>query len=120
MIGTAVSASRVVDAPLSTRHQMNKGADIASADEITLGTDGNYFDITGTTNIAHIANTSWQAGAIIILQFDGILTLEHNASEPTGSEASMLLTTEANLTVEAGDTIQFVYDGTTWREIPNR
>ena len=34
---------------LSGRLQTHKGADVASADEITLGTDGNYFDVTGTT-----------------------------------------------------------------------
>lgn len=55
-----------------------KGADIASATTITPGKDGNYFDITGTTNITAIADT-WN-GRIIKLHFDGALTLSHHAT----------------------------------------
>jgi len=34
--------------------QLAKGADIASATALTLGTDGNAFDVTGTTTITSI------------------------------------------------------------------
>ena len=46
-----------------------KGADVASvAGNIALGTDGNYFDITGTAAITSI--TAHAAGTVVILQFD--------------------------------------------------
>jgi len=40
--------------PNSQQVGWDKGADIASADPLILGTDGNYFDVTGTTNFASI------------------------------------------------------------------
>ncbi len=94
-----------------------QGADVASADEITLGIDGNYIDITGTTTINHIANTSWLAGAIVMLQFDASVTVTHNAASPTGTEASILLAGAVDFSATAGDTLVLVYDGTTFREL---
>ena len=38
----------------STMQILAKGADIASANALALGDDGNYFDVTGTTNITSI------------------------------------------------------------------
>ena len=94
-----------------------KGADIASADEITLGANGNYFDVTGATTINHITKTDWPAGTSVILQFDASLTVTHNAGTPTGSEASILLAGGVDFSATADDTLQLVYDGTTWREV---
>jgi len=52
----------------------NKGADVASiATSFTLGADGNYYDITGTTGIDSIAAQT--VGKVVVLQFDAILTL---------------------------------------------
>ena len=99
------------------RIQGHKGSDIASADTITLGNDGNYFDITGTTTIHHIDNSGWQIGAVITLQFDASVTVTHNSGSTTGSEASMLLAGAGNLSATANDTLTLVYDGTTWREV---
>lgn len=101
---------------LSGRLQGAKGTDVASADEITLGTDGNYFDITGTTTINHINNTDWQAGSVVILQFDASVTVTHNAGSPTGTEADILLAGAANFPATANDTLTLVYDGVTFRE----
>jgi len=94
-----------------------KGADVASADEMALGTDGNYFDITGTTTINHITNTAWVAGAIVVLQFDASVTVTHNAGSPAGTEASILLSGAADFSATADDTLTLVYDGTTFREV---
>ena len=102
---------------LSGRLQAHKGADVASADEITLGTDGNYFDITGTTTINHINNAGWQNGSVVVLQFDASVTVTHNAGSPTGSEASILLSGASNFSATANDTLMLVYDGTTFREV---
>ena len=102
---------------LSGRLQAHKGADVASADEITLGTDGNYFDVTGTTTINHINNSGWQNGSVVVLQFDASVTVTHNSGSPIGSEASMLLSGAGNFSATANDTLMLVYDGTTFREV---
>ena len=46
-----------------------KGADIASAATVVIGTDGSYFDITGTTGIS--TQFTVDAGRRFTLQFDG-------------------------------------------------
>ena len=84
--------------------RMAKGANVASATSITLGTDGNYFIITGTTNISTIIIK--QAGTFIGLKFAGILTV---------------LTTDniklrSNFTTAADSTLFLISDGTNWYE----
>ena len=94
------------------RHQYDKGADIASASGLTLGTDGNVFDITGTTTINTITPTNWQAGSVIILQFDGILTVTHNS----GGTNDILLAGATNFVTSAGNTLTLFFNGTDWIE----
>jgi hypothetical protein len=76
-----------------------KGADIASAAALTPGTDGNFFDVTGTTTITSIATLG--VGTVIVLQFDGALTLTHHATD-------LILPGGANITTAAGDVGIFV------------
>ena len=77
-----------------------KGADIASASALTLGTDGNYFDVTGTTTITSIGTTG-SIGTVVKLHFDGILTLTHNAT-------SLVLPSGANIVTAVGDEAEFI------------
>ena len=100
----------------SGRIQGSKGADVASATTITLGNDGNYFDITGTTTIDYITTTDWQAGSEITLQFDSSLTVTHNGASPGASSTAMRLAGAANFSATSGDTLTLIYDGTYWRE----
>jgi hypothetical protein len=79
--------------------QLNKGADVASATSLPVLTDGNYFDVTGTTTITSIATT--KVGNHIHLQFDGALTLTHHATD-------LILPGGANITTAAGDIAEFV------------
>ncbi len=86
----------------------SKGADIASAATLTLGTDGNYFNVTGTTTITAIssgAGSQW-----VKLHFNGALTLTHNATSlvlPNGGN---------NIVTVAGDEAEFVqYSTGNWR-----
>lgn len=89
-----------------------KGADVASAAALAIGTDGNYFAVTGTTTITSIATR--QAGTVITLRFDGALTLTHNAT-------SLILQGATNLTTAAGDVLTFVSEGAgNWREKSRR
>lgn len=70
----------------------SKGADIASAATLVLGTDGNYFDVTGAIDITGITVS---AGTFFMLQFNDVLTLTHGAS--------LALPTSANIITAAGD-----------------
>jgi len=86
-----------------------KGADVASANTLTLGSDGNYFDITGTTSITSIATIG--VGAIIRLHFDGALTFTHHAT-------NLILPGGENITTFAGYELTLIEYGTgTWRAI---
>lgn len=85
-----------------------KGSDIASATTTDIGAmTGNYADVTGTTTITGLGTKT--AGNIRIVQFDGILTLTHNAT-------SLILPAGANITTAAGDVAAFVSEGSgNWR-----
>jgi len=96
---------------VNTRLKTAKGANVASATDITLGTDGNYFSITGTTTIDTISGTGWFAGSEITLSLASGITLNHNTA---GTGASLLLAGGANLTTTAASTIKFIYNGVTW------
>lgn len=84
-----------------------KGADVASASTLTLGDDGNYFDITGTAAITTIASKG--VGTVVKLHFDDALTLTHSATD-------LILPGGANITTAAGDEAEFVeYATGDWR-----
>jgi len=86
---------------------LTKGADVASANALTLGADGNYFDITGTTAITSIGTLG--VGRIVKLHFDGALTLTHHATD-------LVLPGAANITTAAGDEAEFFeYATGDWR-----
>ena len=100
------------DGTASMPLNMAKGADIASASALTLGTDGLFFDVTGTTTITSISSRA--AGAVIFLQFDGALTLTHNAT-------NLILMGATNATTAAGDVYCLVSEGSgNWREFFRR
>ena len=75
-----------------------KGADIASAATVVIGTDGSYFDITGTTGIS--TQFTVDAGRRFTLQFDGAVTIT--------DYAAITLSGAANFTTAAGDILSFV------------
>lgn len=84
-----------------------KGVDVASVNALTLGDDGNYFDITGTTAITSI--TTKGIGTSVKLHFDAALTLTHHATD-------LILPTGANITTAAGDEAEFIeYASGDWR-----
>lgn len=98
------------------RVHQSKGADVASANDLDLGFDGNYFDITGTTQINGISETGWQAGDIVTLGFDAAPTLKHATAAGVGY-ASCELASSVDFVASAGDTITLRYDGADWREL---
>lgn len=80
-----------------------KGADLTTSDVaagvLTLGTDGNYFDFTGTDTITSIV-TGIGVGAVFKIHFDAaaILTDSADLELPGG----------ANYTTAAGDEFEFI------------
>lgn len=86
----------------------SKGSDVASGATLALGA-GNIFDITGTTDITTI--TGIGVGTIIILHFDGILTL-------TASAANIVLPGGEDIVTFAGyEVMLYEYVASDWRFI---
>jgi len=84
-----------------------KGADIGSATSLTLGKDGNQFDVTGTTTITSIGTQG--IGSYVTLHFDGALTFTHHST-------NLILPGAANITTAAGDiAVMYEYASADWR-----
>lgn len=90
----AGGAPGLTDANVFTKTQTwKKGGDLASAATVTLGTDGQLFDITGTDTVTVINGV---AGTMFMLQFDGVLTFTHHAT-------NLIIPGGANITTAPGD-----------------
>lgn len=100
---------------LANRTTGGKGADVASANDLTLG-QGQYFVITGTTQINGIATAGWDTGKPVTLEFAATPTVKHNTAASAGF-ASLALAGAADFSATAGDTLTAAYNGTVWREI---
>lgn len=105
---------------LARRLKKAQGADIASANNLTLGSDGNMFEITGTTQINLISNVSWQNGSQVTLLFTSTPTVKHNQTT-SGTDITVQLAGAADFVASAGDTLTLVLSeigGTqAWREV---
>jgi len=85
------------------------GVDVASAAALTLGTDGNAYDITGTTAITSIGTLG--IGTWVLLQFDGALTLTHHVT-------NLILPGGEDIITVAGDIgLFYEYASADWRLI---
>ena len=92
---------------VSDYFQLTKGSDISSATSLTLGTDGNAFDVTGTTTITSIGTQG--IGSHITLHFDGALTFTHHST-------NLILPGAANIITAAGDiAVMYEYASADWR-----
>ena len=86
--------------------QTGEGASIVAATTLTLGTDGNFFHVTGAAGITAISGSQTS----VILVFDSTPTLTNSGS--------LILQNSANYTVSANVVITFVNDGAgVWREV---
>lgn len=113
--GASVGTGAPAGLLLSGRVQGQQGSDVASANDTTL-TLGNYFDITGVTQINGIAVSGWRAGSQVTLQFDSAPTIKNNTAASAGF-ASLILAGATDFVASAEDTLTLIYDGTFWREI---
>lgn len=112
ILGDSALTSQVI--LFNNRFQGFQGADVASANDITLG-QGNYFDVTGNTTINRIASAGWRTGSTIILRFDSNPQVT-NGVAAGGGFASILLNGTANFTPTAGSTLTLLFDGTSYVE----
>jgi hypothetical protein len=92
--GTALVGSATGGSP--------NGGNVASAATVNLGA-GVHFHVTGTTTVTAIAYTADVVGRRATLVFDGALILTNSAN--------LLLTTGANISTQAGDTMEIVSEG---------
>ena len=97
-----------------------QGADVASANDLTLGLDGNVFEITGTTQVNAITTANWTTGSLITLIFTSTPTVKHNTAGGAGT-AVILLASALDFAATGGDTLTLRYSeqgGTNaWREV---
>ncbi len=97
------------------RFEEKKGADVAAANDLTLGLDGNLFIITGATQINAITTANWQEGSTISLVFSSTPTVKHNTAGGAGT-ASLLLAGSVDFTASANSVLNLVYEGSNWIE----
>lgn len=109
-IRNAANSAWIVAFRLSTAG-MVQGADIASAAALPVLVDGVFNDVTGTTTITSI--DALGIGTLKFLQFDGALTITHNATD-------LILPGGKNIITVAGDVLGFYeYAAGDWRLISN-
>ena len=119
IVAGAITADRQANLPLLTGtatfamiDEGNKGADIASGATLTLVAGSDFADVTGTTTVTAISTRP--AGSRFTFQFDGALTLTHNAT-------TFILQGSRNLVTAAGDVLTFISEGGgNWRELSRR
>jgi len=117
--GTGTLRAYVEHWKFDGRAQQKQGADVASAKNLSLGTDGNAFEITGTTTINLISNTNWQNGSEITLLLASGITVKHGQTT-SGSNITISLSGAADLVTAAETALTLVLSevgGTQkWRE----
>ncbi len=119
IVPAAITADRQLNLPLLTGtatlaaiDEGIKGADIASGATLTLVAGSDFADVTGTMTVTAISTRP--AGSRFTFQFDGALTLTHNAT-------TLILQGSTNLTTAAGDVLTFISEGGgNWREESRR
>jgi hypothetical protein len=99
----------------NNRFATGMGAAVASANNLTVGGDGNLFSITGLTQINAITTANWQPGSTISFIFTSTPTLKNNTIGGAGT-APMLLAGGIDYTAAPGDLIGLEYDGSFWHE----
>lgn len=97
------------------RFQERKGTDVASANNTTLASNGNFFKITGTTTINGIATAGWTAGSQVCLWFADAVTVTHNGT-PGAGFAPILLSKSIDFLTSNNTMLGLVFDGSDWQE----
>ena len=94
-----------------TQNAHRQGVSVAAANNLTLGTDGDYFQITGATQVNLLDVTSLLGGAWITLKFNSTPTVKHNQAA-SGNFKPIMLAGAADFVATANDTLSLRYDAT--------
>jgi hypothetical protein len=109
-IRNAGNSAWIIGFQLST-FGLVQGADIASGTALPVLADGHFNDVTGTTTITSI--NALGIGTFKVLQFDGIVTVTHHATD-------LILPSATNITTVAGQVLSFYeYAAGDWRLVHN-
>lgn len=101
------------DIKVGTRF-LQPSAAISAANDLTLGA-ANTNIVSGNTQVNAIITTGWTAGSTQVLIFSGAPTIKNNTAGGAGT-APIILDGGADWVGPV--TIQVVYDGTNWRQVP--
>lgn len=95
----------------------SQGTGIASANDLTLGTDGTFWIISGNTQINAIATAGWSSGSTIRLKFTGTPTLKHATAGGAGF-ASLNNNGSVDINAANNTVVEYMYDGTSdvWQQ----
>jgi hypothetical protein len=98
-----------------------QGADVASGTNITLGADGNTFEITGTTKVDLISNIGWTEGSSVTLIANESVTID-SGTATSSTNVTIKLAGGVDFAMTADDTLTLKLSSTTaggqaWREI---
>lgn len=98
-----------------------QGADVASATNLTLGTDGNSFELTGTTKVDLISNVNWTEGSTVTLIANESVVIDHGTAT-SGTNIQIKLSGAVDYSMTADDTLTLILSSTTaggqvWREV---
>lgn len=94
------------------RNQLGKGANIVGAFSITLGQDGNYFELTGTTETAILSLDGWQDGSIVTIHVPNGMTMNLSDSNIQGVTNSFSPTTSFG-----GNLVIIKHSSILWHEL---
>lgn len=102
----------------SNRVQLKQGATVASANDLTLGSDGNRFQISGSTQINRLSNTDWQGGSEVTLHFQAAVTVKHNQAAG-GAFVQIMLAGSVDFVAAINGRITLQYDSvdSKWYEV---
>lgn len=97
-----------------------QGTDVASANSMTLGTGGNSFEITGTTQINLLNSSNWQNGATVRLMFTSNPTIK-NGQATSSTNITMLLNGGVDFVASSNDVLTLMLGEiggvVAWREV---
>lgn len=106
--GVAITGGAIA---LSGRLQEKQGASFAAANNLTTGTDGNYFQVTGATQINLINSVGWQGGSMLRLKFNSTPTVKNNQGASTTFHP-INLAGAVDFVASALDVLTLTYDST--------
>lgn len=114
-IATILTAYGDARIALVGRLNLSKGSNVTAANDITLGSGGNFFTITGNTQINRLAVANWNAGSQITLLFTGTPTVK-NGQATGGGFNILLLAGSVDFVAANNSLLCLIFDGVSWQE----